>query len=239
MPYIKIDGLQVYYEKKGKGQPLVLIPGIFCDSRTYQKIIPILAKKYTVYVPDMPSHGKSDSYNKVMNINDFGHGFHKMIKTWKIKKPIIFAHSAGCILAIKYAIDYPVKELVIAAPAGLIQMKSVFQILYELSIKKLITAFRQSTKTGWVFKIGFDNFFRNLFNKWFWKTLAKNYDVDYSKDIKKAKGPITIIAADRDELFPYPTIKKIAKNINAKLIKVNGLHDWPVTSPEEIKKWMK
>ncbi len=240
MTHITVNGLKIHYQKHGKGYPLVLIPGIYCDSRTYKKIIPLLAEKYTVFIPDMPCHGKSDKYKKVMSLKDFSSELNKMINCWKIKKPILMAHSAGCALAIQYALDHPVKELVIAAPAGLIKMKSIMQILFELSIKKMIFALiKGKSNTFWVLKIGIENFLKNLFNKWFWKTLAKNYDIDFSKEIKRIKTPITIIAADKDELFKFKIIKKIAKNINAKLIKVNGPHDWPITKPREIKKWMK
>lgn len=241
MPYLNIDELSIYYRKEGKGEPLVLIPGIYCDSRTYKKLIPILAEYYTVYVPDMPCHGKSDSYKRVMSLDDFSHGIRKMINAWGIKKPIVMAHSAGCILAIKYALDYPVKELVIAAPAGLIKMRSLTQVLYELSIKKVAFALRKKQKkTGWVLKIGIDNFFKNLFNKWFWKTLKKNYNADFSKEIKKAQFPITILTAKQDEMFDFEMIKKIAKPIKtAKIIAIDGTHDWPVMKPSEIRKWMK
>ncbi|MBT3303832.1 alpha/beta hydrolase [Candidatus Woesearchaeota archaeon] len=241
MTYLNIDGLRIYYIKKGKGEPVVLIPGIYCDSRTYKNLIPILAEKYTVYVPDMPSHGKSDSYQQTMSLEDFSKVLEKMIKAWGIKKPIVMAHSAGCILAIKYALSQPVKELVIAAPAGLIKMQSLMQIFFELSIKKIAFACKKrQKKTKWVLKIGMDNFFKNLFNKWFWKTLKKNYAVDFSKEIIDAKFPITILAAKEDEMFDFELIKKIAKPIKmAKIIAIDGTHDWPVMKPEAIRKWMK
>jgi pimeloyl-ACP methyl ester carboxylesterase len=58
--YADIGGVQVRYIKTGTGPPLVLLHTLRTQLDIFQKVIPQLAREFTVYAVDYPGHGWSD-----------------------------------------------------------------------------------------------------------------------------------------------------------------------------------
>jgi len=56
----KVNGVQLYYYKLGKGTPLLLLHGHHLDGGMFDKIVSPLSLYYTVYVLDMRGHGLSE-----------------------------------------------------------------------------------------------------------------------------------------------------------------------------------
>lgn len=56
----KINGVQLYYHKLGKGEPLLLLHGHHLDGGMFDKLVSPLSLYYTVYVLDMRGHGLSE-----------------------------------------------------------------------------------------------------------------------------------------------------------------------------------
>lgn len=57
---VKIDGARVYYESSGTGRPLLCIHPVTIDGRSWRDFASEMSSSYTVLVPDLPGHGKSD-----------------------------------------------------------------------------------------------------------------------------------------------------------------------------------
>ena len=55
----KVNGVDLYYHKLGKGAPLLLLHGHHLDGGMFDKIVSPLSLYYTVYVLDMRGHGLS------------------------------------------------------------------------------------------------------------------------------------------------------------------------------------
>ncbi len=58
--YTLVDGIRLRYVKTGDGPPLVLLHTLRTHLDIFQKVIPELAKTFTVYALDYPGHGWSD-----------------------------------------------------------------------------------------------------------------------------------------------------------------------------------
>jgi pimeloyl-ACP methyl ester carboxylesterase len=58
--YVYIDGVGIRYVKTGDGPALVLLHTLRTQLDIFQKVIPELAKSFTVYALDYPGHGWSD-----------------------------------------------------------------------------------------------------------------------------------------------------------------------------------
>jgi pimeloyl-ACP methyl ester carboxylesterase len=58
--YADVDGVSVRYVKSGSGPALVLLHTLRTQLDIFQKLIPELARHYTVYACDYPGHGWSD-----------------------------------------------------------------------------------------------------------------------------------------------------------------------------------
>ncbi len=57
--YSKINGLRIYYEIDGDGDPMLLLHTAGTDGRVWRKMIESLPAGYKTIVPDLPGHGKS------------------------------------------------------------------------------------------------------------------------------------------------------------------------------------
>src|ERR1700737_2918205 len=57
--YRRIHGYRRAFVHVGKGPALLLIHGIGDRSDTWRRLIPILARDYTVIAPDLLGHGRS------------------------------------------------------------------------------------------------------------------------------------------------------------------------------------
>ena len=58
--YIDVNGIRLRYIKAGKGPNLVLLHTLRTQLDLFQKVIPQLARDFTVYALDYPGHGFSD-----------------------------------------------------------------------------------------------------------------------------------------------------------------------------------
>ena len=58
--FTEIDGVRVRYIRTGRGPPLVLLHTLRTQLDIFQKVIPTLAREFTVYAMDYPGHGWSD-----------------------------------------------------------------------------------------------------------------------------------------------------------------------------------
>ena len=56
----KVNGVEIYYHKLGKGEPLLLLHGHHLDGGMFDKIVAPLSLYYTVYVLDMRGHCLSE-----------------------------------------------------------------------------------------------------------------------------------------------------------------------------------
>ncbi|HSD60275.1 MAG TPA: alpha/beta hydrolase [Burkholderiales bacterium] len=57
--YTTVDGIRLRYVRTGKGPPLVLLHTLRTQLDIFQKVIPELARNFTVYALDYPGHGWS------------------------------------------------------------------------------------------------------------------------------------------------------------------------------------
>jgi len=58
--YTTVNGHQLRYIKTGQGPNLVLLHTLRTQLDIFQKVIPALAQRYTIYAMDFPGHGYSD-----------------------------------------------------------------------------------------------------------------------------------------------------------------------------------
>lgn len=60
MPKIQSNGINLYYEIHGEGQPLLLIHGLGSSARDWEMQVDEFAKSFRVITLDLRGHGQSD-----------------------------------------------------------------------------------------------------------------------------------------------------------------------------------
>jgi pimeloyl-ACP methyl ester carboxylesterase len=100
MPYIEINGANIYYQAYGKDDPhrtpIVLIHGSTIDSHTdWDTIAPELAKHYRVFAPDCRGHGRSNNPNMSYSFLELAGDVAVFIRAMGYEKAHIIGHSNG------------------------------------------------------------------------------------------------------------------------------------------------
>ena len=109
MPKAQSNGIELYYEIHGAGQPLVLISGLGYPLWQWHKMVPFLAKHFQVITFDNRGVGQSDKpagpYTAQMLAADTA----GLLDALGIEKAIIAGHSMGGFVAQAMALDFPQK----------------------------------------------------------------------------------------------------------------------------------
>jgi pimeloyl-ACP methyl ester carboxylesterase len=101
--YATIGGIQVRYLKTGRGPNLVLLHTLRTQLDIFQKIIPELAKQFTVYACDYPGHGWSDIPDARYAPEDFYQWTEAFLETVDIDEACVVGLSIGGTIALVLA----------------------------------------------------------------------------------------------------------------------------------------
>ena len=108
---LKVPGADLYYEVRGAGPVLVMMPGGPADAWVFREIGSILASNYTVvtYDPRGLSHSKLESpLDKELIIQVFADDVHRLLVALAGKdKGFVFASSGGATISLELAARHP------------------------------------------------------------------------------------------------------------------------------------
>ncbi len=106
--YAPINGLQMYYEIHGTGQPLVLLHGAFSAIGTsFGKILPGLAKTRQVIAVELQGHGHTADIDRPMTLEQNADDVAALLQYLKIDKADLFGYSMGAAVALHFALRHP------------------------------------------------------------------------------------------------------------------------------------
>jgi pimeloyl-ACP methyl ester carboxylesterase len=101
---------QVHYRRAGSGPPVILLHQSPNSSQEYIPLITDLAEDYTVFAPDTPSNGLSDSLpleNPTMT--DFAQNVADLMDTLGIERCPVYGFHTGAVCSLELAWRYPEK----------------------------------------------------------------------------------------------------------------------------------
>lgn len=102
--FFEVNGTQLYYEMMGEGHPLVLIHGVYLDTRMWDDQFSVFANHYQVIRYDVRGFGKSAlpqvSYADRQDL-------YELLQFLGIKKTYLLGLSLGGGIAIDFTLDHP------------------------------------------------------------------------------------------------------------------------------------
>src|SRR5437016_9002798 len=119
--YADVNGIKLYHEIYGQGEPLVLIHGGLTTIGEIQGWVQPLAKTRRVIAVEMQGHGRTADTDRPMSFATMGDDIAALLDHLKIPKADLVGHSFGGATAIRAAIQHPdkVRRLgVISSPAA-------------------------------------------------------------------------------------------------------------------------
>ncbi|MHA6690843.1 alpha/beta fold hydrolase [Devosia sp. A449] len=193
---VPVNGMEMYYEVSGTGDPLIVLHGAYMNIPTMGAIIPKLAETHKVYALEFQGHGRTNDIDRPITYPNLASDVAAFMDAVGVEKADIFGYSMGAAAGLRLAIDHPEKvdQLVAASVA------------YDIS--------------GW--QPAFTAFIPNMTPEMFvgtpmedeWKKLAVNPDgfrpvveklialesepMAWEAEVKTLAAPMLIIAGDAD-----------------------------------------
>jgi pimeloyl-ACP methyl ester carboxylesterase len=116
--YANVNGLEMYYEIHGSGQPLVLLHGAFSATGTsFGRVLPGLAKSRQVISVEQQAHGHTADIDRPLTLEQMAEDTVALVKQLGIEKADFFGYSMGAAVALRIVLQHPevVRKLVFAS----------------------------------------------------------------------------------------------------------------------------
>src|SRR5215203_6731785 len=115
--YAEVNGLNIYYEIHGSGQPLVLLHGAYMTIDAMGEVVPALAETRQVITVELQGHGHTADIDRPLSYEQMADDIAALLRYLAIEKADIFGYSMGGGVAFQVAIRHPevVRKLVVAS----------------------------------------------------------------------------------------------------------------------------
>ena len=106
---VEVNGMDLYYEVSGTGDPIVVLHGAYMNIPTMGGIIPALAESHTVYAIEFQGHGRTEDIDRPITYPNLASGVAAFMDVVGLEKADVFGYSMGAAAGLRLAIDYPEK----------------------------------------------------------------------------------------------------------------------------------
>ena len=107
MPTVHVNDINMYYETRGAGPPLVLIPGLASDVSEWGRIIDPLAEHFTVVALDNRGAGRTDKPDAPYTIEQMAGDASGLLRTIGVGPATVLGVSMGGRIALALALGHP------------------------------------------------------------------------------------------------------------------------------------
>jgi pimeloyl-ACP methyl ester carboxylesterase len=106
MPYLAVNGLSMYYEIHGNGEPLLLLHG--GASSIPEEWLPSFAPHFRVIAPEQMGHGRTaDLVDRPFHYHGMAEDTSELMRRLEIESAAVVGYSDGGIIGLDLAIHHP------------------------------------------------------------------------------------------------------------------------------------
>jgi pimeloyl-ACP methyl ester carboxylesterase len=103
---VQVNEASLYYEVRGSGPALLMIPGATGDAGHFARVAPLLAKTYTVVTYDRRGNSRSP-FNEPTSLAQQADDAAELLRSLRLSPAMVFGTSGGAIIALKLALERP------------------------------------------------------------------------------------------------------------------------------------
>jgi pimeloyl-ACP methyl ester carboxylesterase len=210
--YVSANGLDMYYEEYGSGEPLILLHGGTVTSQMWQPHIPLFSQHFRVIAPDSRGHGRTNNPTGELSYRMMADDVAAFIQVLDLKKPPIFGFSDGGQIALEIGMRYANLTKVLVVGAAWYKFSEVYQnwlkaMGFEGPGKLNIEQLQKDAPEDWIELLKTEH--SRADDPDYWQTLLKQIStmwwtpLDYGvEDFQKITEPTLILMGDRDGTIP-------------------------------------
>lgn len=109
MQSMRRDGVDLFYEERGEGEPPILLVHGWCCDHTYfaAQLEHFANRDHRVVAVDLRGHGRSDKPLQAYTMQVFADDLAWVCEVLELARPVVVGHSMGGIVAFDLAARYP------------------------------------------------------------------------------------------------------------------------------------
>jgi pimeloyl-ACP methyl ester carboxylesterase len=253
MPTLRANGIDIYYELHGAGEPLLLIMGLGANATAWWKQVPEFSKHYQVIAFDNRGAGRTEKPNEPYTIMQMADDADALMEELGIQSAHVFGMSLGGMIAQELALRHPerVRTLVLGGtmcggpkatppPPSTIQhfitvARMPVQQAIEHGMRLLYTDGFIGSNRAWLVKRALENAHLMPPPYALQRQVMAVLSFNTQERLHEIHVPSLVITGTEDKIVPSPNSRVLAERIaDARLIEFEGAgHGFLVERAEE------
>ncbi len=201
--YADVNGINLYFETHGTGQPLILLHGGLGSGEMFGPTLTELAQQHQVIAVDLQGHGRTADIDRPIDIRLMADDIAALIDHLKLDKPDVVGYSLGGGVALFTAVKYPdkVRRLVVASAHARRDAIPPEMLAQQAQVNAAAAEFLKDTPMWELYQrvAPHPEDFPRLLDK-VGEAMAQDYD--YTEDVRSLQVPTLLVAADADMAPP-------------------------------------
>ena len=244
MEKININGIQLAYERHGKGTPLVLLHGYPLDHHLWDDVVPLLKDTFDLIIPDLRGYGESTTVDSPYTMDDLASDIVGLLDHLGIQKTAIAGHSMGGYVALAFARLYPermsglglVSSQVLADPPD--RKEGRYKSAAEV-VEKGIGGVVETMTTKFTSDPRLQTFARQTMERqqpaaFIGALKAMAERTDSTPLLSMIQYPVVLVHGDADVLIPVDRAREVKAAIpGAHLFELSGVGHMPMMEAKE------
>lgn len=193
---VAVNGMQMYYEVSGKGDPLVVLHGAYMNIPAMGGIIKDLAETHRVYALELQGHGRTTDIDRPITYPNLAGDVAAFMDAVGIEKADVFGYSMGAAAGLRLAIDFPGKVDQLVFASGAYDMRGWQPAFTDFIPQMTVEMFTAMPMAEDYRKLaanpdGFPALVRKLI-------ALEKQPMAWGEEVAKLKLPVLVIAGDAD-----------------------------------------
>jgi len=115
--YAHVNGLALYYEIHGAGEPLVVLPGAFMTVELMGDLVPTLAETRRLIAVELQGHGHTADIDRPLSYEQLADDVAALLEHLDLDQADVYGYSLGGAVALQLGLRHPgrVRKLVIVS----------------------------------------------------------------------------------------------------------------------------
>jgi pimeloyl-ACP methyl ester carboxylesterase len=201
--YAPVNGLKMYYEIHGAGEPLILLHGGVVGITMFGPNLDALSQKRKVIAVELQGHGRTADIDRPLSYEAMAEDIAALMKYLGIERADVMGYSLGGGVALQTAIRHPalVRKLVVVSATC---KRDGWYPEVLAAMAQMGPAAGEQMKQSPLYKLYPNVNWATLFTK-LGDLLRKDYD--WSKEVAAIKASTMIVFADADAVRPAHVIE--------------------------------
>jgi pimeloyl-ACP methyl ester carboxylesterase len=201
--YAQVNGINLYFETHGSGQPLILLHGGLGSGEMFGPILPALTGRHQVIAPDLQGHGRTADIDRPIDIRFMADDIAALIDHLGLDRPDVVGYSLGGGVALQTAVTYPAQVGRLVAASAHIRSDAIYpeMLAQQGQVNAAAVEFLRETPMYELYQrvAPRPEDFPRLLDK-MGAGMAK--DFDFTEEVRGLQVPTLIVAADADMAPP-------------------------------------